>query len=144
MFDHFLYDEWEAYLKESEQPPVEMEKIRRYLLAFPEQGDPNEEYNRLEALCKAAPHPAPPFASEPIEQRPRPVSEASSSSTWHPVAKAAALLQEARDVQSDPIDLTRTTPRGSIAQALQQWAAPLTQAEGTTEGEAQMEVEECD
>ena len=75
MFDHFLYDEWKEFLREEEEPPEDMPKIRRYLRAFPQQGDPNEEYERIQEACQLAPHPVPPCA---VIDPPNP---ASSSST---------------------------------------------------------------
>ena len=111
MFDHFLYDEWKEFLREDEEPPEDMPKIRRFLRAFPQQGNPNEEYDRIQEACQAAPHPAPPFAvNQPRE------STASSSTS----AKQVAQSSQRPRAESEAIDLTTPTPKGSIAQALRQ------------------------
>ena len=111
MFDHFLYDEWKPFLREEEEPPHDMPKIRRFLRAFPQQGNPNEEYDRIQKACQEVPHPAPPFAViEPQE------SAASSSTSANQVAQSS----QRQRAESEAIDLTTTTPRGSIAEALQQ------------------------
>ena len=128
MFDHFLYDEWAEFLREDEEPPEDMPKIRRYLLAFPQQGDANEEYERIQEACVVPEPPAPPCAVI----NPSNSASTSSASTRH-VAESSSQSR----AESETIDLTSTTPRGSIAQALLQ-----AQQQGTPP--ADEEPMECD
>ena len=128
MFDHFLYDEWAEFLREDEEPPEDMPKIRRYLLAFPQQGDANEEYERIQEACVVPEPPAPPCAVI----NPSNSASTSSASTRH-VAESSSQSR----AESETIDLTSTTPRGSIAQALLQ-----AQQQGTPPAEE--EPMECD
>ena len=128
MFDHFLYDEWKEFLREDEEPPEDMPKIRRYLRAFPQQGDANEEYERVQEISHLPPHPAPPCAVI----NPSNSASTSSASTRH-VAESSSQSRAG----SETIDLTTVTPRGSIESAIHQ-----AQQQGTPPAEE--EPMECD